>query len=231
MVEGAYLSIGDIHAIMAEGESSFVAIEAQGTAVVSIDLVKGRRAAGAAHRDRRRLDLRRPRRPRAGERPARVRGRVRVPRRRPRLDRGATPTPCSARSGTPGWAGRRGRSPRPAAPVRGGRRGDAAPRAEGGAVAAPSCTAPRTAFRFKNPVRSTGSLNGPRFVASKVSSRGARASSRSGRSWARCTARRRCRGRPGRTRCEPPRPGTARPRSAAGRAGRRARPRRWRPQR
>lgn len=40
MVEGAYLSIGDIHALMAEGESSFVAIEAQGTAVVSVDLVK-----------------------------------------------------------------------------------------------------------------------------------------------------------------------------------------------
>ncbi len=40
MVAGAYLSIGDIHAIMAEGESSFVAIEAAGTAVVSIDLVK-----------------------------------------------------------------------------------------------------------------------------------------------------------------------------------------------
>ncbi|MDJ0315796.1 MULTISPECIES: acetamidase/formamidase family protein [Arthrobacter] len=39
-VEGAYLSIGDIHAIMAEGESSFVAIEAEGTAVVSVDLVK-----------------------------------------------------------------------------------------------------------------------------------------------------------------------------------------------
>lgn len=41
MVEGAYLSIGDIHAIMAEGESSFVAIEAEGTAVVSIDVVPG----------------------------------------------------------------------------------------------------------------------------------------------------------------------------------------------
>ena len=41
MVEGAYLSIGDIHAIMAEGESSFVAIEAEGTAVVSVDVVKG----------------------------------------------------------------------------------------------------------------------------------------------------------------------------------------------
>lgn len=40
MTPGAYLSIGDIHAIMAEGESSFVAIEAQGTAVVSVDLVK-----------------------------------------------------------------------------------------------------------------------------------------------------------------------------------------------
>ncbi len=39
-VPGAYLSIGDIHAIMAEGESSFVAIEAEGIAVVSIDLVK-----------------------------------------------------------------------------------------------------------------------------------------------------------------------------------------------
>jgi amidase len=42
-VVGAYLSIGDIHAIMAEGESSFVAIEAEGTAVVSIGLVKGMR--------------------------------------------------------------------------------------------------------------------------------------------------------------------------------------------
>ncbi|WP_298255174.1 acetamidase/formamidase family protein [uncultured Arthrobacter sp.] len=41
MVEGAYLSIGDIHAIMAEGESSFVAIEAEGIAVVSVDVVKG----------------------------------------------------------------------------------------------------------------------------------------------------------------------------------------------
>lgn len=41
MVEGAYLSIGDIHAIMAEGESSFVAIEAEGIAVVSVDVIKG----------------------------------------------------------------------------------------------------------------------------------------------------------------------------------------------
>lgn len=40
MTEGAYLSIGDIHAIMAEGESSFVAIEAEGVAVVSVDIVK-----------------------------------------------------------------------------------------------------------------------------------------------------------------------------------------------
>jgi amidase len=43
MVEGALLSIGDIHAIMAEGESSFVAIEAEGVAVVSVDLVPGMR--------------------------------------------------------------------------------------------------------------------------------------------------------------------------------------------
>ncbi|PVE98423.1 acetamidase/formamidase family protein [Microbacterium sp. TPD7012] len=40
-VEGALLSIGDIHAIMSEGESSFVAIEAEGVAIVSIDLVPG----------------------------------------------------------------------------------------------------------------------------------------------------------------------------------------------
>lgn len=42
-VPGALLSIGDIHAIMAEGESSFVAIEAAGVAVVSVELVKGLR--------------------------------------------------------------------------------------------------------------------------------------------------------------------------------------------
>jgi amidase len=41
MTEGALLSIGDIHAIMAEGESSFVAIEAEGIAVVSDDLIPG----------------------------------------------------------------------------------------------------------------------------------------------------------------------------------------------
>lgn len=40
MVPGAYLSLGDIHAIMAEGESSFIAIEAEGIAVVSVDLIK-----------------------------------------------------------------------------------------------------------------------------------------------------------------------------------------------
>jgi len=38
-VEGALLSIGDIHAVMARGESSFVAIEAAGVAVVSVDLL------------------------------------------------------------------------------------------------------------------------------------------------------------------------------------------------
>lgn len=41
-VPGALLSIGDIHALMARGESSFVAIEAQGTAIVSIDLLRAR---------------------------------------------------------------------------------------------------------------------------------------------------------------------------------------------
>ncbi|TFD60319.1 hypothetical protein E3T41_08510 [Cryobacterium sp. Hh38] len=41
MVEGVYLSIGDIHAFMAEGGSSFIAIEAEGIAVVSVELRKG----------------------------------------------------------------------------------------------------------------------------------------------------------------------------------------------
>ncbi|MCI2266865.1 acetamidase/formamidase family protein [Sediminivirga luteola] len=41
-VDGALLSLGDIHAVMARGESSFVAIEAAGTAVVTIDLLKAR---------------------------------------------------------------------------------------------------------------------------------------------------------------------------------------------
>ena len=40
-VTGALLSIGDIHAVMSRGESSFVAIEAAGSATVSVDLVKG----------------------------------------------------------------------------------------------------------------------------------------------------------------------------------------------
>lgn len=39
-VEGALLSIGDIHAVMARGESTFVAIETQGTAIVSVDIIK-----------------------------------------------------------------------------------------------------------------------------------------------------------------------------------------------
>ncbi|MGG5260247.1 acetamidase/formamidase family protein [Phycicoccus avicenniae] len=40
-VPGALLSIGDIHAVMARGESSFVAIEIAGRATVSVDLLKG----------------------------------------------------------------------------------------------------------------------------------------------------------------------------------------------
>lgn len=40
-VDGALLSIGDIHAIMAKGESSFVAIEAEGVAIVSLEIVYG----------------------------------------------------------------------------------------------------------------------------------------------------------------------------------------------
>jgi amidase len=40
-VEGARLSIGDLHAVMSRGESSFVAIEVAGTATVSLDVVKG----------------------------------------------------------------------------------------------------------------------------------------------------------------------------------------------
>ena len=41
-VPGALLSVGDLHAVMARGESSFVAIEAAGRATVSVDVVKGR---------------------------------------------------------------------------------------------------------------------------------------------------------------------------------------------
>lgn len=40
-VAGARLAIGDLHAVMSRGESSFVAIEIAGRATVSVDLVKG----------------------------------------------------------------------------------------------------------------------------------------------------------------------------------------------
>lgn len=39
-VPGALLYVGDLHAVMSRGESSFVAIEAAGEATVSVDLVK-----------------------------------------------------------------------------------------------------------------------------------------------------------------------------------------------
>lgn len=39
-VPGALLCVGDLHAVMSRGESSFVAIEAAGRATVSVDLVK-----------------------------------------------------------------------------------------------------------------------------------------------------------------------------------------------
>lgn len=42
-VPGGMLSIGDIHAVMGRGESSFVAIEVAGRATVSVDVVKARR--------------------------------------------------------------------------------------------------------------------------------------------------------------------------------------------
>lgn len=42
-VPGALLYIGDIHAVMSRGESSFVAIEAAGRATVSVDVIKNRR--------------------------------------------------------------------------------------------------------------------------------------------------------------------------------------------
>ncbi len=41
-VEVAGLAIGDLHAVMSRGESSFVAIEIAGRATVSVDLVKGK---------------------------------------------------------------------------------------------------------------------------------------------------------------------------------------------
>lgn len=40
-VPGALLAVGDLHAVMSRGESSFVAIEIAGRATVSVDLVKG----------------------------------------------------------------------------------------------------------------------------------------------------------------------------------------------
>ncbi|GAA1880294.1 acetamidase/formamidase family protein [Lapillicoccus jejuensis] len=40
-VPGALLSVGDLHAVMSRGESSFVAIEIAGRATLSVDLVKG----------------------------------------------------------------------------------------------------------------------------------------------------------------------------------------------
>ncbi|KRE58944.1 acetamidase/formamidase family protein [Phycicoccus sp. Soil748] len=40
-VPGALLSLGDLHAVMSRGESSFVAIEAAGRVTVSVDVVKG----------------------------------------------------------------------------------------------------------------------------------------------------------------------------------------------
>lgn len=45
-VPGALLSVGDLHAVMARGESSFVAIEIAGRATVSVDVVKGRTIRG-----------------------------------------------------------------------------------------------------------------------------------------------------------------------------------------
>ncbi|MGI3780378.1 MAG: acetamidase/formamidase family protein, partial [Janthinobacterium lividum] len=45
-VPGALLSVGDLHAVMARGESTFVAIEIAGTATLSVDLVKGRSIRG-----------------------------------------------------------------------------------------------------------------------------------------------------------------------------------------
>jgi amidase len=41
-VDGALLAIGDLHAVMSRGESSFVAIEIAGRATVTVDLVKGK---------------------------------------------------------------------------------------------------------------------------------------------------------------------------------------------
>ena len=40
--DGAYLSIGDLHASMGRGEASFVAIEGAGRATITVDLIKGK---------------------------------------------------------------------------------------------------------------------------------------------------------------------------------------------
>ncbi|MCW2810213.1 MAG: acetamidase/formamidase [Friedmanniella sp.] len=45
-VPGALLSVGDLHAVMARGESSFVAIEIAGRATLSVDLIKDRTIRG-----------------------------------------------------------------------------------------------------------------------------------------------------------------------------------------
>ncbi|SEP97528.1 acetamidase/formamidase family protein [Microlunatus flavus] len=45
-VPGALLSVGDLHAVMARAESTFVAIEIAGTATLSVDLVKGKALRG-----------------------------------------------------------------------------------------------------------------------------------------------------------------------------------------
>ena len=91
-VAGALLSIGDIHAVMSRGESSFVAIEAAGSATVSVDLVKGLALRAPAHRHRRGHRLRRPRRPGAGLDRHGLRVALRGPRRRARVLAGRTPT-------------------------------------------------------------------------------------------------------------------------------------------
>lgn len=45
-VEGALFSLGDVHAVMSRGESSFVAIETAGTVTVSLDVVPAAQAGG-----------------------------------------------------------------------------------------------------------------------------------------------------------------------------------------
>ena len=45
-VEGALFSLGDVHAVMSRGESSFVAIETAGKVTVSLDVVPAAEAGG-----------------------------------------------------------------------------------------------------------------------------------------------------------------------------------------